>query len=94
MMIEISQNETLTLQEKVRNIVNARLRSCELNDGYLTVKGLAALLKKDERTIRRWNSLRLKGNKNIGLAFHQDNPHSPIIYYLEEVYAYFVKTMF
>lgn len=91
-MTENSHNETLTLQDKIKNIVDSRLTNIELCNGYLSVTGLASLLKKDERTIRRWNSLRLQGNKNIGIAFHQDVPNGPIKYYIEDVYEYFLNT--
>lgn len=92
MIIENSQNEKLTLQDKIKNIVDSRLTYREVHNGYLSVAGLAGLLKKDERTIRRWNSLRLQGNKNIGIAFHQDIPNGPIKYFLEDVYEYFLNT--
>lgn len=94
MNTENSQNETLTLQDKVKNIVNSRLAASELNNRYLSITGLACLLKKTERTIRRWNSLRLQGNKNIGIEFHQDVPNGPIKYYLEDVYEYFLNTRY
>ena len=74
---------------KIINFVNSKLTPATIQRGWVCLKELASILNADERTIRRWNSDRRKGNTSVGIPSMKVNGKH--MYIIEDVYEYFAK---
>ena len=86
-----SYNSTSSVLNIIKEYVNKRLTSAQLDRGWLSSKEVGFLLGCSERTLIRWRSQQNKGQKGIGIiCFHYLGGYK---YPIQSIYQYFLNNL-